>query len=625
MNQYDYEDQLLEIEDFGCKFCKEKVDFKVWAPDCDRLEVAIYENGEDIRRQVHAMKRDSYGVWTIELDGDYENKFYNYIVFYEDKRYEIVDPYAKTTSINSLRAMIVDSEKLNPKWWIDHEKPKSIKDEEVIIYETHVRDFTAHETSGIKEKGKYLGMAEKGTSFEGISTGIDHLKELGITHIHLLPIADFATVDERTEEYNWGYDPFLYNVPEGSYVTHPIDGYKRVLELKKMIKTYHENGIRVILDVVYNHTYYSKTSNFNRLVPNYYYRQDENGNFSNGSGVGNEIATERKMVRKYIIDSLVYWLEEYKVDGFRFDLLALYDKVTVMKICQVLKAKKSDIVLYGEPWTGSESALPYEKRFLRGDQKGVGIGIFNDHFRNAVRGDNDENHNGFVCGNYKQVYGVLEGVVGGIFYSGKIHGFTKKSTESINYISCHDDLILADRLSVNRHCDEKESLIRINLLALGLLLTSFGTPFLHAGTEFMRSKKYVRNSYNRGNEINGINWKDKKSHEAFFESVKWLIQFRQESRLFLKSDDKDIKRLFDFQIIDDRKGIISYTISNDIGDCFRFIHNCESEYFELKSTTEYEVLFEGKPLKSPTYIEKNTSYKAQPLMLTILKEVAKDS
>lgn len=625
VKQYDYEDQLLEIDDFGCSYKKESVFFKIWAPECDDMSVAIYQKENDIRRTLFSMKRSDYGIWTLNLDGDYENYYYNYIVRYEDKSYEIVDPYAKTTSINSLKAMIVDEKKLNPSWWIDHKKPREIKAEDVIIYETHIRDFTAHETSGISKKGKYLGMAEKNTKYGAKSTGISHLKELGITHIHLLPIADFASVDERTEDYNWGYDPFLYNVPEGSYVTHPIDGYKRVLELKDMIKSYHEEGIRVILDVVYNHTYYSKASNFNRLVPDYYYRQYEDGTFSNGSGVGNEIATERKMVRKYIIDSLLYWLEEYQIDGFRFDLLSLYDKVTVMKIRQALKSKKPDIVLYGEPWTGGKSALAYDKRFLKGDQKRIGIGVFNDHFRNAVRGDNDEHHNGFVCGNHDQIHGVLEGIVGGVFYDKTIHGFTKNSTESINYVSCHDDLILADRLSVSKHCEEKDELLRINLLAMGLLLTSFGVPFIHAGTEFMRSKKYVKNSYNRGNEINGIDWSDKERYFEFFESIKWLIKFRNESKLFLRSDENDIKKNLKFQKIDKRKGVISYTIENKEGVKFKFIHNCETEDYNFESNERWQLIFEGKPLSNSLNINNKENYVSKPLTLSILKCLEKDS
>lgn len=618
MQNYDYEDQLTKIEDFGHIYNSKETKFKIWAPDCDSLELALYETWDAIRREKHLMKRNDHGVWTLNLKGDLEGEFYNYIVTYENKSYEIVDPYAVTTGINSLKSMIVDREKLNPKWWTEHKIPEPINIEDVILYETHIRDFTAHNTSGIKAKGKYLGMMETESKYDGFSTGIDHLKELGITHVHLLPIADFEEVDELSNNYNWGYNPFLYNVPEGSYVTQPINGYKRVLELKKMIKTYHENGIKVILDVVYNHTYYSKCSNFNRLVPNYYYRTNELGEFSNGSGVGNELATERKMVRKFILDSLKYWLKEYKIDGFRFDLLSLYDKVTVMHICKELKSIKSDIVLYGEPWTGGESALSYNRRFLKGDQKNTNIAVFNDHFRNAVRGDNDEHHNGYVCGNFNQIHGVKEGIVGGINYSDKIKGFTKQPIESINYISCHDDLILADRLSINQRCDKNKKLEKINLLAMGLLLTSYGVPFIHAGTEFMRSKQYVKNSYNLGEDINGVDWSYKEKYNEFYNSVKWLIDFRKKTKLFSISEFKKIKEYLEFESIENHPGILKYKIKTEDKNQFIIIHNCENETYEFDmSDKSMQILFQGKPYSQEIFIEKNTSYKIPELTTLI--------
>ncbi len=326
-----------------------------------------------------------------------------------------------------------------------------------------------------------------------MTTGVEHLKELGVTHVHLLPVYDFKTVDEyREDEYNWGYDPALYNTPEGSYATDPIDGRVRIKELKECIMALHEAGIQVVLDVVYNHTYESTHSNFNRLAPGYFYRLNEDGDFANGSGCGNELATEHLVVRKFIIDSLKYWLSEYKVDGFRFDLLALYDKETVEEIVRTLKSIRPDIILYGEPWVGWESALPEKDRFLKSKQRGLDIGLFNDDFRNAIKGDNDGYETGFVMERIDVKKWVELGIAASTSLPEDRTGYADRALEVVNYVSAHDNLVMWDKIEKSAGGYEYESKLQMHKLALSIVLTSFGTAFIQSGTEFVRTKKGMK-------------------------------------------------------------------------------------------------------------------------------------
>ncbi|MEK6265822.1 MAG: alpha-amylase family glycosyl hydrolase [Clostridium sp.] len=345
-------------DDLGAVYTPLSTTFKVWAPTVEKITLLVYENFKDDKREEYEMTKANKGVWEFVLLGDYKNKYYNYLVYKDGVQKETPDIYTKGASANGKRGMIVDFSSLNPCNWEKHRRPVGINRTEAIIYEVHVRDFSVDANSGIQNKGKYLGFTEKNTkTSEGVVTGLDHLKDLGITHVHLLPVYDFASVDETKDEYNWGYDPYLYNVLEGTYATDAKDGTVRIREFKLLVQTLHENGISVVMDVVYNHTFAIENSPMDILVPGYYYRKDDQGNYTNGSGCGNETASEKPMMRKFMVDSIKFWAEEYKIDGFRFDLMALHDIDTMKEIEKQAKIINSNIIIYGEPWTGGTSSL----------------------------------------------------------------------------------------------------------------------------------------------------------------------------------------------------------------------------------------------------------------------------
>jgi len=356
----------------GALYTAESTRFVVWAPTASHAELLLFARGQGGKpKKVHAMKQGLKGTWSVKVEGDLHGTYYLYRIKVDDHVREAVDPYARASGVNGERGMVIDLERTNPSGWHDTPRPPLAGHADALVYELHVRDLSIHKDSGIKNKGKFLGVAEAGTTGpKGTATGLDHLKELGITHLQLLPVFDFYTVDESKPEkpqYNWGYDPQHHNIPEGSYSTDPKRGEVRVRECKTMVQKLHEEGIRVVMDVVYNHTYLSAESHLNKIVPGYYYRQDPHGEFSDGSGCGNELASERSMVRRYILDSVLYWAQEYKMDGFRFDLMGLHDQTTMKQVRQVLDEVDPSILVYGEGWTGGWSPLPDHEKAIKGN------------------------------------------------------------------------------------------------------------------------------------------------------------------------------------------------------------------------------------------------------------------
>ncbi len=547
----------------GMDYSKEKTKFRVWAPDKSRIDLLLYEKSQSIIRKVYPMEKKEDGTHYVEIHGDIKDKFYTYLVEEKD---EITDPYSIAVSLNSIRSAVVDLNDTNPKGWDTHKIPPTNNLCESIIYETHVKDFTIDKSSGVKYKGKYLGFVEEGTRYNGHSTGLDHLIDLGITHVHLMPINDFLTVREEVEcfynkdNYNWGYDPEHYNAVEGSYSLNPEDPKARIIELKTLIMKLHENGIRVILDVVYNHTYRSKYSNFNILNPGYYYRILKDGEFSNGSGCGNELATERPMVRKFIKDSLKYWLEEYKVDGFRFDLMGLMDIETTEEIVKELKTLKEDILIYGEPWTGGDSILSDSETTSKGTQGGKGFALFNDDFRDAIKGDNDGYKKGFSQGNIDGKAGTETGIAGSIYYDDSHIGFTSSPSETINYVNSHDNLILQDKLIKVFPKSSTDEIIKYNKFVMSILFTSQGIPFIHAGNEFLRSKQMVKNSYKSDVSINGIDWSLKEKNIDFYKYMKELIQIKKYYKEFTMTNRDEIIKNIKFFDTKLDENLIAYTI-----------------------------------------------------------------
>ncbi len=560
-------------KELGAIYQSHQTTFNVWAPTHDTISLAIYENPKAPFRTLYPMHKASDGVFSATLPGDLHGTFYTYLL---EGQSEVTDPYSLSTSANGLRSAVIDLDRTHPENWIDHSRPRGNMGCDAILYEVHVKDFSGHSNSGMTHKGKFLAFSENDTRIENTSTGLDHIVDLGVTHVHLMPVYDFTTVDEELEadkNYNWGYDPEHFNTPEGSYATMPDDPVSRIIELKTAIKALHEKGLKVVLDVVYNHTYRTEHSHFNVLAPHYYHRITENGTFSNGSGCGNEFASETPMGRKFILSSLLYWAREFQIDGFRFDLMALIDKNTILLALEALREVDPEILIYGEPWMGGLSTLPEVDRVYKGSQCGQGFSLFNDDFRDAIKGDNDSTGKGFIQGNKDMKLRMHTGLVGSIAYDEKYIGFTTHPCETINYFNSHDNLILFDKLKISAPDASYEELIAMNKLAFNVLLTAQGTPFFHAGNEFLRDKKGHHNSYNAPLSVNAIDWNNKVKHADFYKYVKDLITLRKTySCLRLKSAEAIKSRVFfieDTEYLEAFKDGIVTIIKQEHGESFQ--------------------------------------------------------
>lgn len=534
---------LYETEDFEKKYTydgndlgayrsDEATTFKVWAPTAESVALKLYKSGNaaaDDGIGTYAMSGDGSGVWSVKIGRDLDGVYYTYTADFGDFANEACDPYAKAVGVNGKRAMVIDLDRTNPSGWKSDCNPNCGKNPtDAVIYELHIRDLSADLSSGIKNIGKFLGLTEIGTvNSEGIPTGLDHIADMGITHLQLTPVYDYATVDESKPEvpqYNWGYDPLNYNVPEGSYSTDASDGAARVKEFKQMVQAVHRRGISVVMDVVYNHTYGADYC-FNMLVPGYFHRPG-----SNGSECGNDVASERPMVRKFIVDSLVYWAKEYHIDGFRFDLVGLIDTETIRQARAELDKINSSIILYGEGW--DMKTLTVKKDVDLAIQRNVGdignFAMFNDTLRDAVKGSMfDEEQTGYINGNYDMKEILSDCTAGKTEWSSLPY-------QHINYVSCHDNRTLWDEITVSNPDMSFEDRVRKNLLAAAIIFTSQGIPFIFAGEEFLRSKQNAdgtinENSYNAPDSVNSIKWDDlnKKEYKDVRAYYKGLIAFRK--------------------------------------------------------------------------------------------------
>ena len=503
------------------------------------------------------MTRDVHGTWVVVLPGELHGLYYNYLVTHHDTTEEAVDPYARSCGVNGERGMVVDLSRTNPPGWDTLVSPPLKHSLDSIIYELHVRDLSSHPQSGIKQKGKYLGVIEPNTVGPlGVSTGLAHLKELGVTHVHLMPVFDFATVDEEYPElsYNWGYDPLNYNIPEGSYSTNPRNGEVRIREFKQMVQGLKEAGLRVIMDVVYNHTYQSMDSHLNKLVPGYYYRFHPDGTFSNGSGCGNELADERSMVRKMIVDSVRYWVDEYKIDGFRFDLMGLHHIQTMKAVRRALDLINTDILIYGEGWSAGGSILPEEVRAGKGNTpKMPGIASFCNDMRDGIKGHVFHHlEPGFIQGG-GLVETVKFGIVGAVYhpqmdYHRVIHSSTPwalKPGQAVIYTESHDNLTLWDKLLCTSAALGEEERIKMHKLANAIVLTSQGIPFLHAGQEFARTKGGDFNSYQSPIAINQLDWERKVEYSRSL-TIRKVVRLRKNHPAFRIPEAKEIQSKLTF-------------------------------------------------------------------------------
>ena len=553
---YTYDD--IKYIKLGAVYKKKFTEFKVFAPGRNKIDLLITDDYRKVRKEKFSMVKKKFDIFYCKIEKDLDGFFYSYLV---ENKYEVTDPYSKASSINSLMSAVVDFEKTNPENFKKF-SPK-ICENEAIIYELNVKDFTANKNSNVNYRGKFLGLTEENSEFDGKKTALSHLKELGPTHIQLLPVYDFISTFEENEKffdddnYNWGYDPELYFNVEGSYSTNSFDPKNRIFEFKKMVNKIHESGMNVIMDVVYNHTFKTIDSNLEILAPYYYHRKNPDGSFSNGSGVGNEFKSENPFARKLIIDSLKHWVLEYDIDGFRFDLMALIDIDTIKIAIKELRKIKPYLMIYGEPWMGGDSVLPREKQILTGSQKSNGFGVFNDRFRNAIKGDNDGYSKGYIQGNFTLKNEIEIGISGSIDFDEKRKGFADDASEAINYFSCHDNLIFFDKLKVS--LTDHKDLEYISRLGFAILFLSFGKPFIYEGTEFNNSKSNIANSYNSPLSINGIDWQDKIDNFETFKFVKELISLRKNLDVFKLVNKDDIKKVLTF-VEDLEDNLIAYKI-----------------------------------------------------------------
>lgn len=564
-------------EDLELVYTPQQSVFTLWAPTATKARLNLYSAGEggEPEEQLEMNKSDD-GTWRINVDRDLKGMFYTFQIEKDGKWLdETPGIWAKAVGVNGNRAAVIDWNETNPEGWDQDKAPELQWYSDIILYELHHRDFSIAPNSGVKNKGKFLALTETGTiTYEGEASGLDHLKELGVTHVHILPSFDFATVDEtrlEDNDYNWGYDPKNYNVPDGSYSTDPANPVTRIREFKEMVQSLHRHGFRIVLDVVYNHTASTDKSNFNLTVPDYFYRQNPDGSYSNASGCGNETASEREMVRRYIIESVKFWAREYHLDGFRFDLMGVHDIETMNLLREELMKIDPTIFVYGEGWVAADSPLPPEQRAVRDNVNQMeGIAVFCDDFRDGVRGSTfDEQNPGYASGNIDGHYEPVKfGVVGGtehpqVDYNGLLYSstpYTAAPSQAVNFIACHDGYTLVDKLKLSVQGEHAgEEIVPIARLANTILLTSQGVPFIRGGEEMLQDKKGEPNSFKSPDSVNQIDWSLKAKNRDFFEYIKGLIALRKAHPAFRITTTDGVKQWLHFMDTGD-SGVIAYTL-----------------------------------------------------------------
>lgn len=580
MQKFDYE--VYTGNDLGAVYSPKMTRFKVWAPEAESVKLNLYKQGEgDNLIEQHIMKKSANGTYVFEKQGDCNGIYYTYTVVNHREEQEAVDPYTKAAGVNGQRGMVINLAKTNPQGFeLDgYRNPEHITD--AIVYEGSVRDFTMDESSGVFHNGKFLGLTEANTTNHfGEATALDYISGLGVTHVQILPAFDFETVDEKNQkaQYNWGYDPDNYNVPEGSYAVSPYDGTVRIQEMKQMVLALHSRGIGVIMDVVFNHTYRRDDSNLQKIVPGYYYRSDETG-YTDGSGCGNEVASDRPMVQKLIVDSLIYWAKEYHIDGFRFDLMGVLDIDTMNVIAERLKEIRPDIYLYGEGWNGGPSSLAEEKRAFKASAKKMpGIGMFNDDIRDTIKGSVFyDDHLGFVNGGTHLENALRYGITGAVAHPQVDYDaygskpWAKEPGQSINYVSCHDNYTLWDKLSVSCPEASEEKKKAMNRLCAAIVFTSQGVPFIQAGEEFLRSKPlpekkgFAENSYNMPDAVNSIKWDNIHEYPDMIAYYKGLMALRKAHPVFRMQSEAEMTQNLCF-LSDTPENVVAYLLKGKCAD-----------------------------------------------------------
>lgn len=576
------EGKLVEME-----YSPIETKFTLWAPTAEEVRVLLYDSGnEGSAYQTLSLEMGEDGIWNTSIKEDLKGKFYTFNVKVNGKWLgDTPGIMAKAVGVNGKRAAVIDLRSTDPEGWANDVRPLLKDYADIIVYEMHHRDFSLDSVSGIRNKGKFLALTELGTTTsQGEKTGIDHLKELGVTHVHILPSYDYASVDESKPDkaqYNWGYDPQNYNVPDGSYSTDPYKPDVRIKEFKQMVQALHKAGIRVVLDVVYNHTFNTEESNFERTVPGYFYRQTKDGKPANGSGCGNETASDRAMMRKYMVESVLYWINEYHIDGFRFDLMGIHDIETMNEIRAAVDKIDPSIFIYGEGWAASAPQLNQEELAMKANiYKMPRIAAFSDEMRDGLRGGWDDDRKGaFLIGQPGHEMSIKFGLVGAVKHPQVINDSVNYSkepwalqpTQMISYVSCHDDMYLADRLKATMPDATDEERASLHKLAETFVFTSQGVPFIFAGDEMMRDKKGIHNSYNSPDSINTIDWRNKTIHHDVFDYVRELITLRKNHPAFRMGDADKVRQYMEFLPVEGSNLVAFILKDNANGDSWKNI------------------------------------------------------
>lgn len=539
------------------------------SPDVKKVDVVISDNDSDTAHQlVKSMKRVGAGKWKLTVKNDLKGKYYVFSVYNQAQPDHTPGLFAKAVGVNGKRGVIVDLKDTDPDGWADDVRPELKNPCDIIIYEMHHRDFSMDMSSGIKNKGKFLALTEP--------AAISHLRRLGVNAVHILPSFDFASIDESkpdVAQYNWGYDPLNYNVPEGSYSTNAADPKARIREFKQMVQALHKAGIRVILDVVYNHTFDINGSNFQKTYPDYFFRKNAEGKYSDGSGCGNETASDKELMREFMKESVAYWVNEYHIDGFRFDLMGVHDIETMNEIHDVVAQIDPTIYIYGEGWSAGSCAYPQDKLATKANTCELnGIGAFGDDMRDALRGPfSDDTKGGFLAGVPGQEESIKFGIAGAISHPQidmtKVNyskvPWTNEPSQMVAYVSCHDDMCLTDRLRSSIPYIGDDELIRLDLLAQTAVLTSQGVPFILSGEEMLRDKKGVHNSYRSPDSINRLDWNNLKRYPQVFDYYAGLISLRKQHPAFRMGSADEVRKNLCF--LEAPEGVVAYQLKNNAG------------------------------------------------------------
>ena len=546
------------------------------SPDVKKVDVVISDNDSDTAQQlVKSMKRVGAGKWKLTVKNDLKGKYYVFSVYNQAQPDHTPGVFAKAVGVNGKRGVIVDLKDTDPDGWADDVRPELKNPCDLIIYEMHHRDFSMDMSSGIRNKGKFLALTEP--------AAISHLRRLGVNAVHILPSFDFASIDESkpdVAQYNWGYDPLNYNVPEGSYSTNAADPKARIREFKQMVQALHKAGIRVILDVVYNHTFDINGSNFQKTYPDYFFRKNAEGKYSDGSGCGNETASDKELMREFMKESVAYWVNEYHIDGFRFDLMGVHDIETMNEIHDVVAQIDPTIYIYGEGWSAGSCAYPQDKLATKANTCELnGIGAFSDDMRDALRGPfSDDTKGGFLAGVPGQEESIKFGIAGAISHPQidmtKVNyskvPWTNEPSQMVAYVSCHDDMCLTDRLRSSIPYIGDDELIRLDLLAQTAVLTSQGVPFILSGEEMLRDKKGVHNSYRSPDSINRLDWNNLKRYPQVFDYYAGLISLRKQHPAFRMGSADEVRKNLCF--LEAPEGVVAYQLKNNArGDSWKNI------------------------------------------------------